>query len=461
MKNIFKNYFSGYNKPGGIRELLLIALPMIISTAADGIMTFTDRLFLAQIGPEQMNAALGGGIALLTFTFFFTGLSGYSTALVAQYLGAGQKDKTTVTAFQAMLIVIFAWPVIVLLLPVMKWFFTTAELPQAQMALQLQYIQILAWGSLAGMLRHALSCYFSGLGKTRIVMTATLAALAVNVILDYILIFGKLGLPVMGIRGAAIATVSGAATAALILFMAYLNRVNRTEYGVLRSFHFDGSVMKKLLYFGSPAGFEMLLNFIAFSVVVTMFQSRGDVAATATTVMFNWDLMSFIPLLGVEIAVTSLVGRYMGAGRPQVAHRSAISGVKTGMFYSVIVLVFFVFFPHWLVEIFSPDVPNDVFTNAIPTAVSMIQIASLYVLAESMMVAFIGALRGAGDTYFTMFASVTLHWLMVPVLYFTLKVWELPITTSWFIIVLLFLLFCGALYLRFRGGKWKTIKVVK
>lgn len=68
--------------------------------------------------------------------------------------------------------------------------------------------------------------------------------------------------------------------------------------------------MKKLLYYGSPAGFEMLLNFIAFFFMIALFQSKGDVESTATTIMFNWDLVSFIPLIGIETSVTSLVGRY-------------------------------------------------------------------------------------------------------------------------------------------------------
>jgi len=460
MTTFFKNYFSGYNKPGGIKELLVIALPMIISTASDGIMTFTDRLFLARVGPEHMNAALGGGVAMLALTFFFTGLTGYSTALVAQYLGAGQKKNTTVAAFQAILIVVAAWPVIILLKPLMIGFFEAGGIPELELKLQTEYFNILVWGSITGLLRHVLSCYFSGIGKTRVVMTATLVALIVNTVLCYILIFGKLGMPAMGIRGAAIATVSGASSAVIVLLFSYLNNVNRKEFGVMQSFRFNTAVMKKLLYFGTPAGLEMLLNMFAFTIVVSMFHSRGDVVATATTIMFNWDLMSFIPLLGIEIAVTSLVGRYMGAGRPHIAHRSAISGIKTGMFYSVIVLVFFVFFPNWLVQVFRPDVPGEVFNQAVPIAVSMIQIASLYVLAEAMMVALIGALRGAGDTYFTMIASVTLHWLMVPVLYLTIKVWHLSAVTSWFLIVILFLIFCVALFVRFRSGKWKEIKVV-
>ncbi|MBN2681280.1 MAG: MATE family efflux transporter [Bacteroidales bacterium] len=457
---VLTNYFAGYRKQGGIKELLLLAYPMIVSTASDGIMTFTDRIFLARLGPEYMNAAMGGGVTLLTLTLFFIGLTGYSTALVAQYYGAGDKKNASATTFQAGIIAIVAWLVIVLCIPLLFWFFGAMDVPASQINLQKEYTQILAWGSVTGLLRHTLSCYFTGIGKTRIVMMATLAALVVNVILDYLLITGAFGISPMGVEGAAYATVSGAFTAFIILLFAYLNKKNRVEFFVMQSFRYSKIVMKKLLYYGSPAGFEMLLNLFAFSIVINMLHSEGEVEATASTIMFNWDLMSFIPLLGIEIAVTSLVGRYMGAGRPQVAHRAAVSGVKIGLFYSLFVLILFVFFPYWLVMLFQPQEFDSVFNAAIPLSINMIQIASLYVLAEAVLVAYIGALRGAGDTYFTMFASVSLHWLMVPVLFLSLRVWDFGILTAWSIIVVLFLCFCSVLYFRFKSGKWKKIRVI-
>ncbi len=457
----FTNYFSGYHKPGGIKELLAIALPMIISTACDGVMTFTDRLFLARVGSEQMNAAMGGGVTMQMLTFFFVGLTGYSTALVAQYFGAGEKHNATKAAFQAILVTIAAWPVILLLKPLTISYFHFMNIPESQVGFQIEYLNILAWGSIFSLMRFTLGCYFTGIGKTNIVMIATLVAMVVNVMLDYILIFGKLGFQPMGVQGAAIATISGALCSVVILVIAYLNHTNRIQFQVMKSFRFDASIMKKLLYYGYPAGLELFLNFLAFSTVIALFHSKGDIVATASTIMFNWDLVSFIPLLGIEIAVTSLVGRYMGAGRPQVAHRSALSGIKTGIFYSVAILILFVAIPEWLVRVFHPETPSDVFESAVPIAVTMIQIASLYVLAEAIMVALVGALRGAGDTHFTMMASVAAHWTFVPILYLSMNVFKLSVTFSWFLLVLFFLVFCGLLIWRFRSGKWKLIKVIE
>jgi multidrug resistance protein, MATE family len=458
--NAMKRYFSGYHEPGGIKELLIIALPMIISTACDGVMTFTDRLFLARVGSEQMNAALGGGIALQMITFFFVGLTGYTTALVAQYFGAGKKANTTIATFQAILITVLAWPIIILLKPLLVVYFNFMHIPELQMGYQIEYLNILAYGAVFGMMRYTLGCFFSGIGKTKIVMVATILAMVVNVVLDYILIFGKFGFPAMGVKGAAIATVSGGFVAMLVLIVVYLKHTNRADFAVLKSFHFNWGIMKKLLYYGSPAGFEMFLNFLAFSAMVSMFHSQGDMVATATTIMFNWDLVSFIPLLGIEIAVTSLVGRYMGAGDPKVAQHAAISGVKTGIFYSIVILALFVLIPEALVRVFHPEVPSAVFDNAVPIAVNMIRIAALYVLAEAVMVAFVGALRGAGDTHFTMIASVSAHWLFVPILYLALNVLHLSVELSWLLLVVFFLLFCLVLVFRFRSGKWKNIKVI-
>jgi len=458
--NFFKSYFSGSKKPGGINELLILALPMIISTAADGVMTFTDRLFMARVGSEQMNAVMGGGVGLQVLMFFFIGLLGYSTALVAQYYGAGEKHNASKAAFQAVLISLLAWPVILLLKPLAFEFFQFLKIPESQLGYQIDYFNILAWGALFSIMRHTLSCYFSGIGKTGIVMRATITAMLINVVLDYILIFGKFGIEPMGIKGAAIASITGSFCAMLILIWAYLKAKNRIEFSVMKSFKFDSKIMKKLLHFGYPAGVELFLNFLAFFIMISLFHSQGDIAATATTIMFNWDLVSFIPLLGIEIAVTSLVGRYMGAGRPQVAHRAALSGIKIGLFYSVVILALFVFLPHWLVNIFRPDQNPAIFNQAIPTAVNMIRIASFYVLAEAIMVAVVGALRGAGDTHFTMIASVASHWLFVPILYLSLNVFNFSVEFSWLLLVIFFLIFCTVLIFRFRGGKWKKIKVI-
>jgi MATE family multidrug resistance protein len=150
----------------------------------------------------------------------------------------------------------------------------------------------------------------------------------------------------------------------------------------------------------------------------------------------------------------------MGAGEPAFAERSAYSGITMGMVYSIVILVLFVTIPEPLVRLFHPSEFSAAFEEAVPLAVSMLRIAALYVLFEAIIAAIIGALRGAGDTHFTMVASVAAHWILVPILYVALNVLHLPIVIGWVLVVLFIIVFCGMFAARFRGGAWKHIKVI-
>ena len=119
--------------------------------------------------------------------------------------------------------------------------------------------------------------------------------------------------------------------------------------------------MRKLLRFGYPAGVELFLNLLAFTSMILLFHSHGLATATAVTIVFNWDMVSFVPLLGIQIGVVSLVGRYMGAGRPEIAERVTRSGLKMGWSYSSVILVLFVGFPEQLVAVFQPGGQDPIF----------------------------------------------------------------------------------------------------
>lgn len=437
-----------------------IAFPMMMSASCDAVMIFTTRIFLSRLGPEYMNAAIGGGVMNQVLVFFFSGLIGYSTALSAQYYGSGRKNLSTVTAFQAVIIGVAAYPVILLLVPFAEKLFNHLGTPADQIGYQLQFFKIICYGTLPAMIRQVMGCYFTGIGRTKIVMIATVTALVMNLCLGYILIFGKLGMPEMRIEGAAVASIVSSIVAVFILGLSYFRKPHRLEFEVMKSFHFDRTVMKKLLYYGYPAGIELFLYFFAFTLMIYIFQSQGDIVATASSIMFNWDMAVFVPLLGIEIAVSSLVGRHMGAGHPETAHRSAMSGIRTGMLYAVAVTVIFIFLPEHLVNIFRPAGLSPVFESAAPIAVSMVRIASIYIIAETIMVSLIGALRGAGDTFWVMIASVTYQWMFVPVLYIMLNILKFPPVAAWGGFVSFFMLFCFVLIFRYRGGKWKKIKVV-
>ncbi|HSA31826.1 MAG TPA: MATE family efflux transporter [Candidatus Omnitrophota bacterium] len=446
--------------PGGVREMVVIALPMAVSFACDTVMIFTDRIFLSRLGPQWMNGAMVGGLTSFLMISFFIGLIGYITALTAQYLGAQKKEMCPIVVAQGLMIILAAYPFILAARPLAYQFFHAMGISAEQAGPAREYFDILVYGAVVVLARTCLSSFFSGIGRTRIVMLASLSAMIMNVLASYVLIFGKFGTPAFGIKGAAFGSILGSACGVLIMTVCYARRAHWAEFAIKNSFVLDRQVMKKLLRFGYPTGVEMFFSVLAFDVLVMAFHSRGAATATAATIMFNWDLVTFIPLLGVEVGVTSLVGRYMGAGQPAIAHRSAMSGIKFGIGYSLVIFVLFVGVPGALVDLFRPEMNTEVFVQARPVAISMLRFASLYVCVMAVFIALIGALRGAGDTFWAMCYSVSLHWALTIIAIFSLQVMGASAEQAWLAVVLTFLICSGIAFYRYYQGGWKTIRVI-
>ncbi len=444
------------SKRGGSKEVFAIALPMVISLSFDSLMTFIDRLFLSRLGSAHMSASLAGGLASFVIATFFYGLIGYATAMVAQRIGQGRPQDSSRVLTHAILLSIVAFPIILLLRPLAHQLFILSGIVPEQLAPQIQYFDILVYGSLIGMLRHTFSSFFSGIGETRIVMIASLVALVVNSLLNYALIFGHWGMPALGIQGAAIGTISATAASLLVLVFRYFAPSIRSHFHSALSWKISWSIIKEYLAKGTPSGTEMLLNLLAFQVMILIFHGRGLANATAATILFNWDMVTFIPLLGLEVAATSLVGRYAGAKDYAAAERTTRSAIKIGWLFSGGITIAFLLIPQILVNVFRPDPVDAAFLEAFPTAVSMIRIAAIYVMIESIMVVYAGALRGAGDTLWAMIILVSLHWITATMLWLSYHVFHWRVITSWVVLVFGFLLFPVFLWLRWRTGKWRN-----
>lgn len=445
--------FRQFRGRGGVGELVGIALPLVVSQACETVMLFTDRLFLSRVGPQYMNAAMGGGLTSFLFMTFFIGLTGYANALAAQHLGAGRRRECPLAATQAILVSVIAYPLMVACMPLGHWLFAVLGVPEAQIESQKVYFNVLLLGSLLGLLRHSLASYFSGIGSTRIVMSSAVVSMAVNVLANWILIFGRCGFPAMGIRGAAVGTILGSAAGLAVIAGTYLSRRHRQAWGVWEAMRFDRGMMCRLLHFGYPAGVELFLNMLAFNLMVLAFHSYGLQVATAVTIAFNWDLVSFVPMLGVHVGVISLAGRYMGAGLPQVAHRTTLSGLVVVTLYSGLLVALFGFFPAPLVAVFRPG-------ETAPLAVFMVRLVAVYILADAVGLVFSGALRGAGDTFVTMCLSVLSHGVLSFSTLFMVKVLQVTPRIAWSMVVVLVWGVGLAFYLRYRTGRWRHIRVI-
>lgn len=446
-------------KSSTLARLLAIAVPMVISQASDTIMLFADRLFLSRLGVEYLAASMSGGLTQTMLSFFFVGTIGYVTAVVAQNYGANRTEKCAEAAFQAIILALISYPVMLAVSPLARPFLSALGQSELQVNLAYKYFQTLAFGLGFLVLRHALAGFFIGIGRTRVVMIANSAGMLVNLPLNYILIFGKLGLPPMGLRGAAIGTICGNIVIFLILLAFYLDRKNRDEFGTHKALKLQPDVLKILLKFGIPAGVEMFLTITAFNLFVQAMHTYGTEVAASVTVAFNWDLVAFLPMLGMGHAVTSLVGRSVGAGDNCEARRVAYTGLKMSWVYSFSMLLLFVFGARMLVGVFLPEGGAD--DEVFNLALTMLRFVSLYLLADSAQIVFVGALRGAGDTRWVMIASVLIHWVFAAVIIYLIKSVQVAPLTAWFCFIGFLIILSLSMFLRFRGGRWTKIDMLE
>ena len=443
------------HKPGSIGLVISIALPMIISQAAETAMLFIDRLFLSSLGREHLSAAMGGGMMIFMFMTLFLGVIGYVTALAGQFYGAKSHDSCGKAGAQGLYLSFFSWPLLMCCIPLGLYLLRNAGHDPVQSELEISYFKILAFGTIFGLLRTAFSSFFSGIGKTRIVMISNLIALLVNVLANYTLIFGNFGCPAMGIEGAAIGTLIGSAVGMLIMALLYFSKETDKDYGT-RNLGFDRAVCSKLLRFGVPAGLEFFLTMAAFNFFVQLIHSYGKDAAAAVTITFNWDLVSFLPLTGVSIAMTSLVGRYIGAKSPEDARKTVKSGLKIAMSYGLVMTIIFVTMTTSLVNVFS-DGGSSEYEKVVPLAVTLLRLASIYIIADGILLTFTGALRGAGDTKWPMYVTVAIHWLMAIGCWIMAKKYHADVVTIWCVFIAFVCLMTAILALRYKSGKWQNI----
>ena len=434
-------------------ELLRIAVPMVVSQGTFAVMIFTDRYFMSQIDPVHIAAALGGGVASYFSFCFFVGLLSYGNALAAQYLGAGEKEKGPKVVTQGWIITVMSAPILTLITFLVAGVFESMGHEPEQVALERTYYLILMSGVLVTLAKVCLSAYFAGIGRTHVVMICDVFGLIVNIPLCYIMVFGKLGFPAMGIVGAGLSTVVATVLAFILFLTFYFAKEHRESFGVLASFSLEMKILKRFWRLGLPSGLEQFLNVAAFNLFLLMFQSYGIAESAAAAIVFNWDILSFVPMIGLHVGVISLIGRFVGARDMTRVNEVIAAAFLLALSYSALLAVLYSSLRFPLVEVFAP--PTGDFTAIRELSAFMMIGLSSYVMADAIVLVAGGVLRGAGDTRWLMVASVSLHWAMLVAQFFIIRVLDFSPRVSWIAFVILVLAIALVYLLRLWGGRWR------
>lgn len=264
-----------WRAPGGLHEAFITAVPLMISSLSWTVMNFIDRIFLLTYSPDAVAAALPSGILAFTVICFPLGVASYVSTFVAQYYGAGRGAKIGPVVWQAVWIGVAAVPWSLAFIPLAPLLFEQGDNGPTIVALEVEYFRALSYSGAAIVLSGALSAHFSGQGRVRTVMQVDAAAAALNVVLDYLWIFGLLGFPRWGIAGAGWATTVALWAKTAVYLWLFLRRDERERFATWSGRRFDFGVTRRLLRYGAVSGAQMMLEVAAFGLFTLLVGRLG------------------------------------------------------------------------------------------------------------------------------------------------------------------------------------------
>lgn len=448
-------------KEGSLGELWLLSYPLIVTMAAQVLMQFVDRMFLAWHSHDALAACVPAGVLAMTFGSMFMGLASYTSVFISQYYAQKKYASVTISLWQGILLALLSSAVLACLTPVGNAVIHFFNHGPSVTPLELKYFAILnLFGGLA-VINNALASFFSGRGKTKVPMWVALCGNVVNVGLDYIMIFGKLGFPEMGIIGAAWATVLGAGSMTLVFGGLIFAGKMRKTFKVARLAGYYKPVFSRLLRFGLPNGFGFLMDIMSFTLFTFMIGNIDVISLQASNVVMSMQPVVFTVILGLGIGIQILVSKYQGLHRPDLSVRVVKNACKIGYVYAGLIGMAFFFCTPFFVGLFVPASSPDAAAITLKTY-PLMKLVSVFVLFDATYLIFGEAIRGAGDTKFYMLVMLVCAWgLLIPGTWLIVYRLHSSVFVVWSWLTFYAALTAVLMLWRFLRGKWKSIRVTE
>jgi multidrug resistance protein, MATE family len=458
MTELISKYWKG---PGGAGEVMNLAFPLMLSSSITTIQMFINRVFLAHYDINTVSAAMQGGISNFAVMAFFLGITGYVNTFVAQYTGANRPHRVGVSVWQGIYLALGSGLLIMLLIIPARWGFGVIGHSARLQAYEVTFFQIMCVASLPGLVGSALSCFYTGRGKTWQVLCVDTASCLLNLVLDYILIFGHFGFPQMGLAGAGWATTIAQTLRAVIYFVMFISPANNVDYLTRHSWKPQLDLLKRMIRYGAPNGIQFALDVGAFSLFLAIVGRMGEQDFAATSLVFQINHLAFMPMVGMGTAVTVLVGQRLGSDEPRIASRTTWVASAMCFAYMTSISVGYIVLPDAFLYPFSASTSAAEFLPLRHLCIVLLWFVAFYSVFDTGNIIFAATLKGAGDTRFVMVMSVALSivLLVIPsILTVTLK-WGLY--TLWFFATAYVTVLAIAFLLRVIAGKWKHMRVIE
>jgi multidrug resistance protein, MATE family len=387
--------------------MFLLAAPVVVAELGWMTMGMVDTLMVGRLSPEAIGAVgIGSAVFMAVGVFAMGMLLGLDT-LVSQAFGAGRLDECHRWLIHgAALSIALTIPITAALMGVsasLDAWGMDAEV----LRLTRPYLDVVTWSVLPLLLFFSFRRYLQGLGSVRPLMVTLIVANVINVIVNWILIFGHFGAPALGVAGAAWATVLSRVVMAAALLGVILYREHGRRPGLFEtSFRIELPWMRRLVGLGAPAALQLTLEVGVFAAASALAGRLTPAALAAHQIALNLAGFTFMVPLGIASAGAVRVGHAIGAKDARGASRAGWTAFLLGALAMSASAVVFVTVPHWLIGAFTSD------NGVLRIGIALLAVAAVFQLFDGLQVVGTGVLRGLGDTRTPMFWNLAGHWVI-------------------------------------------------
>lgn len=393
-----------------IRELLKIAVPLASAQVAQSATGFADTIMMGRMGADVLAA---GGLAALIFLSILTATTGVVmgvSPLVAEAFGAGQQSRIQRVARQGLwLSVMTAIPSMIVMGHFDRWMIQAGQ-DEAIVRLADSYLDIMLWGLFPVIGFASLRAFVSALSQAQPVMVIVVAGTAFNIVGNYGLGFGKLGLPQMGLPGLALASVIAqwGMFIALALYVAMHPKLK--DYRIFQElYRLRPRVLWQLIWVGVPIGVFSGLESGFFLVIMFWIGTLGTEALAAHQIVLQTIVIVFMVPLGISFATTVRVGQWLGRCDIEGIRQAAWVSAGTSTLFVAVTSISFLLFPMQVIGIYL-DVQDPANATVVALALPLLVIAAIAQVLDGFQKAIYGSLQGLQDTQIPMLLNVLGYW---------------------------------------------------
>ena len=434
-----------------LRALLRLAIPVVLSELGWMAMAIVDTIMVGRLSPEAI-----GAVGISTAIYYAPALFGLGIllgldTLVSQAYGRGDYDECHHSLSQGVYLALAFTPISMFLVWIAPRFFPLMGITHAVQGMATQYLRLLNWGTLPLLFYAAFRRYLQGVGKVRPVTFALISANLVNWLGNWALIYGKLGLPAMGVRGSALSTcVARVYMAGVLVWYAWKHERERGHplFARWQGIRLDG--LQRLLRLGLPSASQLVLEVGAFGTSTVLAGRLTPDALAAHQIVLSTASLTYMVPLGVSAAAAISVGHAVGAADPARARRAGWMAIGVGALFMACAAVAFVVMPKMILDVYTRD------PLVIAMGARLLLLAAAFQIFDAIQTVSTGALRGLGQTRRPMLINLLGYWLFgLPLGYFLCFRKRVGIYGLWTGLTLALILIAGLLLIEWSRDSRK------